>query len=467
VKFRLRPELARPDGDALAAGLEAIRQQFKVPGEFSAEVLLAADAAAARRPGAEHVDRTDVHYVTLDPATSTDLDQAFAIDVVGDDIVLRYAIADVGFFVDPGSAVDNEAWARGGTIYLPDNKAPLYPPTLSENAASLLPDGPRPAVVFTVRIDADGNAVLDGAERAVIHSRAKLAYDSVNDHDLPAGFAELARRIAVAEERREAPRVEFPEQQLERTADGWRLNFETRLPSEDQNAGMSLATNLAVAAALYAARTGLFRVMPDVPERALRRLHYTAAAFGLEWPDGVSLARFQRSLPPGDQRSAAFLLAVRRAAGGASYEPYREGVTPWHSAMAATYTHATAPLRRLADRHVVEAALAVANGRSVPDDVAGAFDELPKVMERAEQLGNQVDGAVDDLAEAVLLSGREGELFDGVIVDEDRRGPVMQIVEPAILAHVRAARVDPGSEIRVKLIDADADERRVEFQRVS
>jgi exoribonuclease R len=158
---------------------------------------------------------------------------------------------------------------------------------------------------------------------------------------------------------------------------------------------------------------------------------------------------------------------VRRAAGGASYEPYREGVTPWHSAMAATYTHATAPLRRLADRHVVEAALAVANGRSVPDDVAGAFDELPKVMERAEQLGNQVDRAVDDLAEAVLLSGREGELFDGVIVDEDRRGPVMQIVEPAILAHVRAARVDPGSEIRVKLIEADADERRVEFQRVS
>ena len=91
----------------------------------------------------------------------------------------------------------------------------------------------------------------------------------------------------------------------------------------------------------------------------------------------MSLARFQRSLPRDDQRTAAFLLAVRRASGGASYEPYRQDSTPWHAAMAAKYAHATAPLRRLADRYVVEAALAVANGDAVPDHVAAAFAELP------------------------------------------------------------------------------------------
>ena len=75
-----------------------------------------------------------------------------------------------------GDPIDAEAWRRGATLYLPDGKASLYPAALSERAASLLPDGPRPAVIFTVRIAGDGAAHLDGAERGLIRSRAKLAY---------------------------------------------------------------------------------------------------------------------------------------------------------------------------------------------------------------------------------------------------------------------------------------------------
>jgi exoribonuclease R len=453
--------------EALTAGLAAIRSEAGVPGEFSAAVVAAAEEAASRRPGDTHVDRTAVDYVTLDPATATDLDQAFAVEQAGDDIVLHYAIADVGFFVDPDSVLDREAWERGGTVYLPDGKVPLYPRALSEDAASLLPTGPRPAVVFNVRIDEAGDSRLDGAERAVIHSRRKLAYEDVDMNALPPAVAELARRIVAAEDRREAPRVEFPEQVLELTDSGWQLRFDERLESEDRNAGMSLATNLAVADALYAAETGLFRVMPDVPDWAIRRLRHTAKAFELDWPEGMSLARFQRSLPAGDQRSAAFLLAVRRAAGGASYQPYDEGEKPWHAAMAATYAHATAPLRRLADRYVVEAALAVANGSAVPEHVEAAFAELPRVMAQSDERGNRVDNAVNNLAEAVLLASRIGELFDAVIVDEDNHGPVMQIADPAILARVHAARVTPGDEIRVRLVAADIEKRAIEFQRVS
>jgi exoribonuclease R len=180
----------------------------------------------------------------------------------------------------------------------------------------------------------------------------------------------------------------------------------------------------------------------------------------------VSLADFQRSLARDDPKANAFLLAVRRASGGATYEPFEEGREPWHSAMAATYAHATAPLRRLADRYVVEAALAVASNEPVPDDVAAAFAGLPKVMEESERLGGQVDSAVRDLAEAVLLSGREGEVFDGVVVDEDDRGAMMQITEPAVLTRIRASRVDPGSPVRAKLVSANPAERRIEFERV-
>src|SRR5205085_1677719 len=121
---------------------------FHVPADFPPEVVAAAEAAA-QRPLDGHVDRTDRPFVTLDPASSTDLDQAFTIGSAGSDLLLHYAIADTAWFVDEGGAVDAEAWRRGATLYLPDGKARLYPAVLSEQAASLLPDGPRPAVIFT------------------------------------------------------------------------------------------------------------------------------------------------------------------------------------------------------------------------------------------------------------------------------------------------------------------------------
>jgi exoribonuclease R len=451
---------------ALDAGLERVREQLHVPAGFPPDVALAAVEAARRRPGREHVDRTDRPFVTLDPAASTDLDQAFALERAGGDVVLHYAIADVGFFVRPGDPLDDEAWRRGMTLYLPDERARLYPAALSEGAASLLPDGPRPAVVLTVRIDDAGDARLDGVERALVSSRAKLGYETVRPEDLPPAFGELSRRVAAAENRRNAPRVEFPEQVLERVDGHWELRFETRLDSEDDNAAMSLAANLAVADALYAAATGLFRVMAEPDERALRRLRHSAQAFGLDWPAGQPLGEFQRRLPKREPRTAAFLIAVRRASGGASYEPYRPGTRPWHSAMAATYAHATAPLRRLADRYVLEAALAVAAGRAVPDDVAAAFARLPDVMERSESRAGQVEAAVLDLAEAVLLDRRVGDQFDAVVVDEDSRGPLIQLTDPAVLARVEAHRVDPGDTVRVRLASVDVDARRVRFERV-
>ncbi len=455
------------DDEPVRDGLGRIRAELDVPDAFPAAVLAEAAEVATQRASVDHVERTDVEFVTLDPATSTDLDQAFAIDVAGADLVLRYAIADVGWFVAPGGAIDAEAWRRGVTIYLPDGRAGLHPPDLAEGAASLLPDGDRPAVVFSVRIASDGAVLLDGVERSLVRSRAKLAYENVTPDELPAGFDELAERIEAAERERGADRVDFPEQELQRVDGGYQLQFRPRRPVERRNAAMSLAVNMAVADALLAAKTGLFRTMPAVDARAERRLRHTARAFGLSWALDVPLERFEPSLDREDPRTAAFQLAIRRASGRASYEPYREGVVPWHAAVAATYCHATAPLRRLADRFVVEAAIDVAAGRAVPDYIQTAFESLPEVMDRANARAAQADRAALDLAEALVLTGREGEVFDAVVTAEDERGASIQVCEPAIMARVAARRVDPGDEIRVRLVRADAASRSIEFDRVS
>ncbi len=452
----------------MVRGLDRIRAELGIPTEFPPEVVVAAEAAAARPLSGAHVDRTDRRFLTLDPASSVDLDQAFDIEIAGDDIVLHYAIADVGWFVRPGDPLDVEAFERGVTVYLPDQRSTLYPTVLSEGAASLLPDVDRPAVVFTVRVDSAGHPRLDGVERAIIRNRAKLAYGTVGDGDVPDGFTELYRRITAAEIERGAPRVEFPEQEIERHDDGsFGLTFRPRLESEEQNASMSLATNMAVGAALHEAGTGLFRVMPDVDERSHRRLKHSARAFGLDWPDGVSLDAFQRSLPREDPRTSAFLIAVRRAAGGASYAPFDPDERPWHSAVAATYAQATAPLRRLQDRYVIEAALAVTAGDPVPDQLVAAFDVLPAAMAAADNRANRADRQALDLAEAVCLSGREGEIFEALVIDEGEWGVEVQLVEPAVLARLSARRVDPGDDVRVRLVSVDVERFDVSFERVS
>lgn len=451
----------------LTGGLAAIRRQFAVPDGFPPEVLAAAETAAARAPD-EHADWTNRHFVTLDPASSTDLDQAFAIEASGGDMLLHYAIADVPWFVRERDAIDAEAWKRGTTTYLPDGKAGLHPPLLAENIASLLPAGPRPAIVLTVRIAGDGAVRLDAATRAVIRSRAKLAYETVRDDDLPAGFTEIAARITAAENARGAARVDPPEQEIEADAKGiFTLHLRPQLPAEKHNAALSLATNMAVADALLAAHTGLFRVMPPPDTQAETRLRRTAEAFRLDWPAHMPLAQFERRLDPLEPRVAAFMLAVRRAGNGASYEPWHEGETPWHAAMAATYAHCTAPLRRLADRHVLQAALAVANGRPLPDGLTEAFTRLPAAMAKAAARDGQISRAVIDLAEVALLANREGESFAAVVTDIGENGARIQLSDLPVVARVQTHGVLPGAAIRVKLVSADPLQRRLSFERVA
>ena len=456
----------RDPQNLLAEGLAAIRGQFRVPDGFPPDVLAAAEAAAARKPS-QHADWTARPFVTLDPAASTDLDQAFAIERAGSDLLLHYAIADVAWFVADGDPLDNEAWKRGTTTYLPDGKANLYPPVLSEKAASLLPGGPRPAVVLTTRIAPGGAVKLDAVTRARIESRAKLAYETARDADLPAHFADLAARIEAAEDRRGAARVNPPEQELARDAAGhFALRFRPQLPAEERNAALSLATNLAVADALLAAQTGLFRVMAAPDAEAEGRLRRTAAAFHLDWPEALPLAQYEKTLRPAVAPEAAFMLAIRRAGRGASYVPWRAGETPWHAAMAATYAHCTAPLRRLADRHVLEAVLAVANGRTVDAALAGAFERLPAAMARAEARDGQIERAAIDLAEVALLMGHEGTVLRAVVTDIGESGARIQLTDLPVVARTAAHGVIPGATIRVRLISADPKARRLEFERI-
>src|SRR5690606_27153364 len=147
-----RLRATRPAAPALEPGIARIRREMDLPQAFPEDVLAAAALAAAnpRLPGE---DRSDIPFVTVDPPGAMALDQALHAARQGDGYRGPSAIADVAACGRPGDAVDLEADRRGETLYGANDKIPLHPPVLSEDAASLFPDKLRPALLWTIRLD--------------------------------------------------------------------------------------------------------------------------------------------------------------------------------------------------------------------------------------------------------------------------------------------------------------------------
>ncbi|HKT03875.1 MAG TPA: RNB domain-containing ribonuclease, partial [Rugosimonospora sp.] len=346
----------------------ALRRELELPERFPPAAQAEAEAAAAAPPPLPALDRTDIPFVTIDPPSAMDLDQAMCLQRrQGGGYRVQYAIADVAAYVRPDGALAAETHQRGQTVYLPDGNVPLHPTVLSEGAASLLPDRVRAAALWTIDLDSDG-AVRDvRVERAAIRSRAKLNYASVQA-DVDAGRA--AEPIALLPEigalliarglARGAINLPLPAQEVEPVdSGGWRLVLLAQAPVEEFNAQISLLTGMAAAQIMLAGKVGLLRTMPPAPPEAIVRLRAAATPLGVDWPDGAGPGRVIATINPADPRGAAFLEHAAELMRGAGYTAF-DGVPPAQpeqAAVAAPYAHVTAPLRRLADRYATEVCL--------------------------------------------------------------------------------------------------------------
>jgi exoribonuclease R len=443
--------------ESVAAEFEAIRQEAGVPDAFPAAVLAEAEAAAHHAASAE---RVDLPFVTIDPAGSRDLDQAMHIERLGDGHRVHYAIADVATFVASGGALDRETQARGVTVYAPDRKAPLHPPVLSEGAASLLPGEWRPAVLWTLDLDATGALASTDVRRAVVRSVAQHTYDDVPTELLPL-LGEVGERRLALEQARGGVRLAVPEQEVTQEGGAWTVHYRVPLPSEDFNAQVSLLTGIAAADLMLKAGVGILRTQKPPSERGLERLRRQAGALHVAWPEGMSYPDFVRTLDPAVPAHAAVMHEAAGVGGGAGYTVF-DGAPPedpGHFAIAAPYAHATAPLRRLQDRFVSECCLALHAGEPVPGWVRAGLPELPAAMAVGDKRARAVERAAVDLVEALVLQGREGERFDAVVVDDE----LVQLRDPAVRGRLEGGSPEPGTEIAVRLDRSDPATRTVTF----
>lgn len=468
---------------ALAQGLAAIQAELKLPAAFAPEVLAAA-SQSAQAPRLPALDRSDLPLATIDPPGSMDLDQAMYLERREGGYRVWYAIADVAAFVASGDVVDAEAHRRGETLYGVDTRLPLHPPVLSEGAASLLPGQLRPALLWCIELDAQGEITHVDVRRAVVRSHARLDYAGVQQA-LDAGTADplwtLLREIGSLRAAREQARggisLALPEQEIDVVDGQCRLSYRVNHPIEDWNAQISLLTGMAAAQLMVQGKLGLLRTLPPPEDDAIARLRLTAQALRIAWPPAQPYPEFIRGLDPAQDVHVAMLTACTTVLRGAGYVAFDGALPaqPLQSALAAEYSHATAPLRRLVDRYVGEVCVALCAGVPVPEWARSGLPALPALMAESDHRAHQYEHAVIELVQATLLAPRVGETFHGAIVATQAARPghgdggahvgVVMLREPAIEAKVGAATaLQLGQEVAVRLAEADPARRVVRFE---
>src|SRR5580704_4310223 len=433
-RARIIERLGPADGPGAISRL--VIAAFDIPSEFPAETL--AEAAAARPVDtAGRADLRDLALVTIDGDDARDFDDAVWAEPDADPgnsggwhIVV--AIADVGHYVRPGSALDREAARRGNSVYFPDRVVPMLPEALSNELCSLKPGEDRACVAAHLWIDAGGRKRRHHFERAVMRSAARLTYDAVQAaqddpaaHPLPLAperLAALYGAFAVLDRARRARgalELDLAEHRVVLDSDRRPIAVvpRTRLDSHRLIEEFMILANVAAAEQLEAARLPCLYRVHDAPDpEKLAALRDFLDELGLP---GVALAKgqvlrpelFNRVLDRARETPEAAIVnqLVLRSQAQAVYSPSNIG----HFGLALPrYAHFTSPIRRYADL-VVHRALTIDPGR--PPVVEESLAAIAEHISMTERRAAAAERAALDRYRASLLGGAIGTTYQARI----------------------------------------------------
>jgi len=459
---------------AVVAETEAIRQA-------------ATDASPAIR------DLRDLLWCSIDNDDSRDLDQ-LTVTAPGRDgtVTMLVAVADVDALVGKGSAIDDHARANTTSVYTAAEIFPMLPEKLSTDLTSLGQDQARLAIVVEMAVAPDGT--VDGSDvyRALVRSRAKLAYNGVAawlDGIAPPppplaavpGLDEQLRiqdRVAQAMKtlRHQRGALSLETLQTRAVFDG---DLIADLRPDEKNRAKELIEDFMIGAngvtAKYLEAKGLpsVRRVLRVPER-WPRLVELAAAQGGRLPAEPDARALQAFLAERQQRDPVgfpdLSLSVIKLLGRGEYVLERPGQTAdGHFGLATRdYSHSTAPNRRFPDLitgRLLKAALA---GRPAPyraEDLEGLARHCTEQEDNAAKVERQVQKS----AAALLLASRIGQQFDAIVTGASSKGTWVRILKPPVEGKlVRGAQgLDVGDHVRVALLATDVERGYIDFGRAS
>jgi ribonuclease R len=501
-------------GEHMAPGME-IRiaiASHGIPVEWPETALAEARDFGEVVPEAAKQGRWDLRatpLVTIDGVTARDFDDAVYCERRGANWRLLVAIADVSWYVRPGTALDQEARKRGNSVYFPDRAIPMLPEMLSNGLCSLNPEVDRLCMVCEMTFNAEGRIVRSRFAEAVMRSHARLTYDTVativvdRDPRVRAEFAEvvphldrlheLYQVLRTGREQRGAMDFDTQETVIEYGAD---RKIERILPTE-RNDAHRLIEECMISANVAAARflqrhkmLGLYRIHEGPTTDRLNKLRAFLGEMGLGLGGGdkPSPLDYTRLLVQVRDRADAHLIqtVMLRSLAQAVYNPGNAG----HFGLALeAYAHFTSPIRRYSDLQVHRAIRHVLNGGK-PADFPFTHADLIGLGEHCSMTERRADEAVRDAVEWLkceFMLDKIGQVFDGIITGVTGFGLFVELREVFVegLVHVTSLRndyyqFDPvghrlhgersgqvyrlGDGLRVRVARVDLDERKIDFE---
>ena len=284
-KARVTAIVGNPEGEG-AVSLIALHN-LEIPYRFPETVL--AEAEAVKEAGLKgREDWRDIGFVTIDPATAKDHDDAVFAEPDNDagnpgGHIVYVAIADVAAYVRPGTALDREAYIRGNSVYFPDRVVPMLPERISNDLCSLREGENRPALGVRMVFDAKGHKRRHSFHRVTIRSAGKLAYEQAQaaidgrPDDKTGPLLEPVLKplwaaygaLAEARERRGPLALDLPERRITLNEDGTVAGVivPERLDAHRLIEEMMIMANVAAAETLERGRTPLVYRVHDSPGR--------------------------------------------------------------------------------------------------------------------------------------------------------------------------------------------------------
>ena len=485
-----------------------------IPDDFPEKVITESEAVRPPDP-TTRTDLTDLPFVTIDPHDARDHDDAVFAAPDTDPanpggFVVHVAIADVAHFVQPFSALDREACLRGNSVYFPDRVVPMLPERISNDLCSLREGELRSVLVARMVFDASGVKRRQRIDRAVIRSRAKLAYEeaqaaidgnvSAKCADVMAGSLEplwaAYRKMAEARDRRGPLDLDLPERRVKLDAEGRvaAIHIPQRLDAHRLIEECMIQANVAAAEVLEAKRAPcVYRVHDQPSKEKLKGLREFLETLDLQLPTSGELkpAAINRVLQLAKSLPVPELVneVVLRSQAQAAYDITNIG----HFGLnLAKYAHFTSPIRRYADLLVHRALVrALKLGEGALDD-----KEVPKLagvaetISRAERRAMAAERETIDRLIAAHLADRVGASFEGRIGGVTRSGLFVKLNDTGadgfipvsslgseFFEHVEAAHALVGSRsgrgwrlgdrVTVKLLEVVPSAGAMRFEMVS
>ncbi|OYU16422.1 MAG: ribonuclease R [Alphaproteobacteria bacterium PA4] len=416
-----------------------------IPHRFDEATLEQADHVA-RQPLGPREDLRALPFLTIDPADARDHDDAvWAAPDPDREGHFRaiVAIADVSFYVRPGTSLDRSARSRGNSVYFPDRVVPMLPETLSADVCSLVEGQDRGVLACHLEIAPDGKVLSQRFTRAVIRCVTNIAYeeaqasiDSQSGEFLPiladlwAAWGALKR----ARDDREPLALDLPERRVRLDEAGQIAGIELResLAAHRLIEDFMIAANVAAAKALEAKKQPCMYRDHEAPGREkLVALKDYMESFGQNFALGQVMkpATFNRLIERvrGEEFAEQVMEQILRTQTQAYYSPDNKG----HFGLAlASYAHFTSPIRRYADL-VVHRALVT--GYALGDGGLGEGDaaSMAKTADHVsmtERRAMEAERDTTDRYVAAYLSKRIGEVLPTRITGVAKFGFFAQVV---------------------------------------